>query len=187
MRLTVKRKESTSNFLELIRRRRQQFSSTKLAAQIVVPPDLKWWYWQQWGTALRGDPGYASGRTYDNPLEPTGFAFPDAEFPNTPTGYRVGQQLLSQPGIYPQHFVTKSIPEIMKYVGKNFMEAGHNSQYDPKSIRNDLLTNTMQNAISIIVSAIGKALPGTRPDGKLHGGTAAAVFEQEAKVRNVGS
>lgn len=187
MRLSVKRKPFSGAFLELLKQRRQQFASIKMAAQITVTPELAWWYWQEFGTAIRGDAGRASGRTYDNPTGPTGFAFPDAIIPNAPGGYRVGEQLLNQPGIYGKHFVEQSIPSIMKFAGRNLMEAGHESGYNPVVMRTDLLTNTMPTAINIIANTIAGALPGTRTDGKLHGDSAAGVFEREAKVRNVGS
>lgn len=187
MRLSVKRKAGSGQFVEQIGKLVGQLSSTKIAAEIVVPDSMSWWYWQEFGTATRGDAGYASGRTYDDPSEPTGFAFPDALYPNAPDGYRVGEQLHNQPGIFPAHFVQSRIKTIMQFVGHSFFESGHNSKYDPEAIRADFLENVMPNTIGIIAQSMAEALPGVRATGKLHGGTAAGAFETEAKVRNTGT
>lgn len=187
--LIVTRKSFSGAFLSIIKTRQQQWQSVggSLAAQIIVPPDMKWWYWQEFGTAQRGDPGRASGVPYDVlPVDAKAIRFPDARVPNTADGSRVQAALYNQPGIPPKHFVTRSLAAIIFTAAMNFQEVGRKTQYDVEAIRTDLLTRTMVQAKDKITAAMAESLTGVRIDGKLHGLPAAALFESNAQIRNVG-
>lgn len=180
---TVKRKNNHDSFFTRIADRKSEWAKVnKLAGRISVPPELQWWYWQEFGTATRGDPGRSSGTTYSiKPVEASVLKFPW----HGDTFYR--EQILAHPGIPSHHFVTKSLHDILLIAAINlehsFREKGY---WSADAVRESLLRKTLPDAIDRITLEMEKELPGVREDGKLKGATASQMFREKAFVRNVG-
>lgn len=182
---TVVRKKTPNSFLEVMRKRRSDWSAAgKIAARIVVPPDLRWWYWQEFGTAIGGrtrnvdSTGGASGSTYS--IKPLG--------PGYPLKWPEGMAWnVNHPGVPSHHFVTRTLPDNLKLAAIKIIAAMDRSQWNVATVRDSLLGEVMPRVKENIVQMISITLTGTREDGKLLGQTAADDFDQRANIRNSGS
>ncbi len=189
MRITIRRgtKQPVEHrFLEHIQKRAQEWSHVKkLAARIVVPPELQWWYWQEFGTAVRGDAGRASGKTYRIPLSGyTTLKWPNAKSPNKPDGWRWQGPVEAHPGIYPQHFITNRLRLFLTIAAQHLNTVWRKAPMSLLAARDELRDKTMPVIKSHIVDAMRVQIPGTRTDqwARLHWQTAGGVFDREAKI-----
>src|SRR6478752_1499987 len=91
-----------------LQRRIEAWHGRKIGARIRVPPELSWWYWQEFGTATRGDQPQASGHTYPiYPVNAKMLSWPGA------SGQRVfSHGVPAHPGIPPRRSVTKVLDDI---------------------------------------------------------------------------
>jgi hypothetical protein len=180
--------EST-RFLKELQRRRDSFKP--VSARLSVPPDLKWWYWQEYGTAISGEPGKASGRTYK--IKPINYAylkFPDPEGVygsheglDKGDGYARRFFVKAHPGVKPTHMIRSVLDEIEQLAKFDIVSALVRGNYETEAVRQHLLSFTMEQVKSIIVRSISQNLLGYRPDGRLGSKTAAQDFEQRAFIK----
>ena len=160
--------QSTKFAAELQRRLESIAGGPRVMSGLLhVPPELAWWYWQEFGTA----------GPYDiDPVNAKVLSWP------TPEGRAIAHHV-KHPGIKPRRFVTDSLPEIRQKMAQDFMAVF--TTFNPELYKQALLTSTLPEAKKIIVSAIEDRLPGTRIDGKLAGDTAANTFDSAATITDV--
>jgi hypothetical protein len=174
-----------NSLITRLQQKRQEWANAKIAARIVVPPELSWWFYQEWGTAIGGrsgqvdETGGASGHTYEIPTGLThAVSFEGKEGPFT--GY-----VLRHPGVSSRHFVTRTLPENLQIAAIKFVAAMDRSKWNVETVRASLLGETMPRVKENIVQMIEITLPGHNPSGKLGGETAASAFEASATIVDV--
>lgn len=175
---------SADSLITQIRNKIQEWKGAKIAARITVPPELQWWYWQEFGTAVGGrsgqtDPtGGASGHKYPiRPVNTTMLAWtgPDGKQVLVP-------EVKEHPGVPSHHFVTRTLPDNLEIAAIKLIAAMDRSAWSVKTVRDSLLGETMPRVKENIVQMIELTLPGINPGGKLKGQAAADVFDQESKI-----
>ncbi len=171
----------TTNFLDKMKKISEGWSSSlSISFTIFVPPELAWWYYQEYGI---NHPYEISG--------PNGVAF-TGDFgviirPNIthPENY------VTHPGLQPTHTVGVVNESIMNgLLQAAVREAFLESNYEVTGVTT-YLENYMQAIKQEIVEQMAIDLPGTRPpdpqfpiqSGKLRGRTAAEVFNENAVIR----
>jgi hypothetical protein len=182
---TVTRQRSRNSFFSQLAQRKKELGSvTSISASIVVPDSMKWWIWQEFGTATRGDPGHASGQSYEIlPVKGKALRWPNATSPTEEDGSRIQPFVEAHPGIPSHHFVTKSLQDILQTAHKHFSEALHQGKvWSLEAVKNALITRTMPAAIHRISIEMMREIPDARPDGRLDGLHAYEVWERDAKV-----
>lgn len=157
-----------------------------LAARIQVPRELRWWYFQEFGTGEQGESGVASGHSY--PIRAT-----NAPLLIFPWGGVVVQTVyVEHPGVPPRSSVRKVLSEIRSKAGDGLHKAFKNGAADSPRLLLNSLAATAQSAKGLIARSLHVNVPGTReageidgveyPAGKLKGRTAGDVFWEKAKV-----
>ncbi len=171
----------SGSFLRQIEARATKWRGTKIAVRIKVPPELSWWYWQEFGTATRGDAGRASGKPYDIlPVNAKALSFPGPNGDRILTG-----SVRDHPGIKPRRLVESIRPEIRAQLLSKAHEAFKAGAGDQPALLKEAMFSGTEQAKTQIVESIADKLPGTRADGRLHGGTAASAFEAAAQVVDI--
>jgi len=158
-------------------RRARELTQKQFKLRITVPPGYEWWFYQEYGTAVRGDKPYASGDTFD--IVPK-----DGEtlkFLNEGGKFIFPKEVTDHEGLYPKRYIRNSQKEIrreQRLIIKDLILSGRLTKVDvAKTLR-----TAMNVTKRIIIEAMSRALPGTNPDGKLAGKTAASVFNRVAKI-----
>lgn len=175
-------------FLDELQRRRTVFQP--VASRLQVPPDLRWWYWQEFGTAISGEPGKASGHTYEIlPINSRYLKFPDPEgryqsHAGLPSGdgYVRMFSVKAHPGVKPTHIIRSVLEDIQQFAKRDILAELVRAGYDTSVVKAHLKSYTMDVIKSIIVRSISQNLTGYRPDGRLGGKTAAQDFEERAFI-----
>lgn len=171
---TVKSK----NFLKELRRRRRAFGA-RISGRITVPPELSWWYYQEFGTATLSEL-HPSKRWYRiDPVNAKVLSWPD---PNEPGG-RTFREFTFHPGVRPRAIVRQVLSQIRNGAAQDLEASMLSGGFRPEIVKQRLLDKTMVEALKAIVRSMAVELPGTRPDGgKLEGQSAADVFESGAQI-----
>jgi hypothetical protein len=175
----------STKFLAELKARAKSFKQRRISAVLTVPPDLRWWYWLEFGTALRGETGKtptgyekASGHPY--PIVPV-----DAPILSFPTefGQRFAMSVV-HPGIRPRKSVTKAIPEIMEKAHVDIVNALITKGFRYSSIKDALVQKSLPRAKELIAENLLKDAPNVRPDGRLEGDTAGDTFAVYAEAKS---
>lgn len=169
--------KSSGQFAQMLQRIRKE-SSQPIAARIVVPPDLRWWVYQEWGTATRGEAGKASGHAYNIfPVRAKMLSWPGAD-----GSVVFRHSVINHPGIRPRHMVLKALPEIESAVTGELGRVLKETGYDFNAAKVYLLDVIMPKVKQLLVESFERELPGTRVDGKLGGTSAAEAFNAGAEI-----
>jgi hypothetical protein len=162
-------------FLTELQRRIQVFSGATVQATLVAPDTIRWWYWIEFGSALRGEAGYASGKAYPiDPVQKLVLSWPSSNG----TVYRAH---VDHPGIRPRAFIRKVLPDIQQHVGSSV--AGILvSTYNPASAQS-ALSQALKDSVITIANSLALEAPGTRVDGRLGGVTASEAFAAQVQVQ----
>jgi hypothetical protein len=188
--------ESKGNLKSRLEQRIQRWRGETVAARIQVPPDLKWWYWNEFGTAtkfsipststpgatIRPQPGQMKTGYYEiDPVQAEALRFPQ-------NGQIVFRDQVDHPGLKPSRSVTKMLPSIAQRSQRAAAEAFHNGAADHPGALGQSLVAAAESAKQYICYAYDGDL-GTRAlepsHGRLGGSTAAADFDSRAKVVDV--
>jgi hypothetical protein len=168
------------NFLSKMQERLAKWSGTKrLAARIEVPPELKWWYYHEIGTAPH--------------KIPKGGAQPGVILVFPSGGELQVRDEVNHPGVKPRHMVRNTEPLVQDELKKRVHEALGNGAADNPEVLRDVVLEATQKAKELIVESIAINLPGDptraaqfpQSPGKLGGRTAAEVFDEQATVREL--
>lgn len=180
---TLRRKTGNpDSFFDMLQARAKEWANAKIAARIVVPDDLRWWYWQEFGTATGGrshqvdETGGASGSKYE--IRPTNVAM----LSWTENGQTVYRPVVQHPGVPSHHFVTRTLQDNLEMASIKIVAAMDRSKWNVDTVRQSLLEEVMPRVKENIVEMIGLTLGGGDPDGKLGGRSAAEVFEAESQI-----
>ncbi len=152
-------------------------SQKPLGMKITVPKGYEWWFYQEYGTAVRGDQPYASGDTFD--IIPKDGETLKFEGLDGKTVYP--KEVTDHEGIYPKRYIRsirRDIQRAQRRVIMELIKTGHLTKANIKQA----LREAMRETKSLIVDSMDRALPGTNPDGKLGGETAASVFERVSRI-----
>jgi hypothetical protein len=143
----IKTTITSTKFLAELTRRAAALRSSSIAAKIVVPDSLRWWAFLEYGTALRGEPGFASGHTYDiDPVKRLVLAWPKAG------GMHFAAHVVA-PGIRPRAFIRKVLPDIRTTAGTAVGSALLASGFDLAAAQS-ALTQSMSVAIEVMADSL---------------------------------
>jgi hypothetical protein len=166
---------TSSKLRDELKRRKEQFS-TELSAVIKLPPELWWVYYQEHGTAVRGDNPRPAYNIYPKNTDYLSWIGPD--------GHRLFLKFIKDhPGIPPQHFVAQELEEIRQelsaLVARTLIESG----WDFAAVKEAFLTIGMEQVKQRVAQAIELRLgKNPRDDGKLKGGSPADAFREGAYI-----
>lgn len=175
----IKTTVTSTKFLAELRRRASALRTTTIAAKIVVPDSLRWWIWLEYGTALRGEVGHASGHTYDiDPVKRLVLAWPSIG------GMKFAAHVVA-PGIRPRAFVRKVLPEIRINAAAAISAALITNSFSPVAAQSALI-ESLDAAVNVIADSLALE---TSPDVREAstggiGRTASDAFRAEATVTN---
>lgn len=177
---TVKSTKLSKN----LERMRSQFTGiNKLSFKLVVPPEMIWWFWQEFGTAMYAERGTKAGNEvgYDVPNASNGDAKTLRFYDRTLGQFRLAKHTFVF-GIPAHHMVTDSLPEIELTIKASIPKAFREADYDLNKIHDILLTEMMPKIKEIIREAFATKLDlPSRPNGRLEQ-SAADEFEQKATI-----
>jgi len=167
---------TNGEFSKRLEARAEKWRGRKIAAHIHAPDELKWWYWNEHGVPARTIV----------PVESTRLAFP---------GEGGGTELRTSvdwPGIKPHHTVQNVMEDVRAATQVLVRHALDNEGADNPDLVEQAVVEATKEAKSLIVTQMAEDLPGTRRDnktypkqsGKLHGETAASVFDRLAGVKD---
>lgn len=178
--------KSNGKFIERIQSRINKWSGLKLAACLKVSEDLKWWYWNEYGTATYSEKAPTGPYSID-PKNTDLLIFPDSH-----TGEAVYTEHVTHPGIKPSRSVTKVWDEIVNQANQKLSEAFEQGALDNPQILKQAILDAVALGKELIVQSMAVNLPGYRDEnppisaGRLGGLTASQVFEAEARVVDKG-
>jgi hypothetical protein len=176
---------------------KSNMAGRKASARITVPPDMDWWFYQEFGTATHFN---------EEKVEmPVGVA--QIELPGTtaPSGYQItaknGKLLrlpitiefpeawegfsVHHPGVSPKAFIRRILPEIQKQSAEAMATALIESGYNITSVQEALMTEIMPAILADITNSMAEQLnAGTDRDspGKLGHADPASVFHSAASI-----
>jgi len=144
---------------------RQQYVGKNLSAKVVVPPELSWWYYQEFGTV-----GPYSIRGVVLPATPE---YPEAKgFPE-----------VHHPGVPARHFVRDSLQRIREESASTMVTALHGGDYAYSAANEVLFSTIMVNVIDTIAESMGQVLHQKGYEGsKLGGQQPEDVFKESATI-----
>lgn len=173
-------------FREQIRKRQQAWSQAKVSARITVPDELSWWYWNEFGTASKADPGRGSGAPY--PIEPVNGK---ALVFQGRAGTVITSRVDAHPGVRPSRSVAESRQQIDQVMRDAVAKAIAQSADKPELVQ-EALQSAARQAVEIIGEAMNRNLQPSRDGdsefpnqaGRLGGGgrRAGDVFVQNAQI-----
>lgn len=153
-----------------------------IAAKIVVPPEMIWWYWQEFGTAAFAErspsyPGYDVPQNTD-PTITLRFQGRDGKLVLTKHVFTTG--------VPAKHMVTSIQNDIRVYAFTRIREVLKASNYNPAGLEEALLTDIMVAAKDMITASFADNLSehADRQFGRLQGATAADEFAQSATIES---
>lgn len=142
------------------------------SATVHVPDDLKWWVYQEYGTAT-----YIGGSSYSiDPVNADALSFPG------PNGEKIFAKHVNHPGIPPRHPVQKAMPAITRTCQEHVSQAFREGAADDPALLQTAVSLAVLQAKEEIVTSLAENIPGTRIDGKLLGQSASSVFDEQATV-----
>lgn len=168
-------------FLQAMQERSTKWANARIAVRIEVPEELEFWYWDEYGTASKGDVDHgASGHSYTIvPVTAKGLVFPQG-------GQMTFHSSVEHPGVKPSRSVTKVMPDIrdkaVALIHQAFIDGAAD---DPEKLHAAVL-QAVAAAKDLIVHSMAQNIPGVRAiepsAGKLGGERAADAFDREAQI-----
>lgn len=192
MKFNLSSKKLVPKFKQLAARAR---STGVVGAILEVPPDLGWWYFQEFGTATHFDPGDHNGYIppsahpegyFIYPINGKGLALrSNAAHPDETIVPHVGPPFTElHPGVSPKNFVRKVLDEIDAQSANALVTALVNSQYDFDAVKAALVNQVMEQVKATITASMSESLH-SAPGGKLDGADPAQVFSAGATTRAI--
>jgi hypothetical protein len=168
-------------FLKEMRARRRSFELRPVvAARISVPDDLRWWYWLEFGTAMRGEPGRASGHTY--PIRPINGKLLVWQ---TEDGQEARYAVEHHPGIAPRRIVRKALHDILMQAGKDLHLTLSSGPIRAPRLTAMLMGDTLPFAKGAIVQSMAdNTSPTVRRKGRIPDSVASQEFQAKSVIRD---
>lgn len=161
----------STQFIKELQNRQRSFKGRKLSLKLIVPPEMRWWYFLEFGT--RG--GYEI--TPHNP--------PFALRWFNEFGAPVVRDSVIHPGIRPRAFVRKAMDEIKTTSLRQIYAALQNEGFRYSTIKGVLDNQVSKSVKDIVVNSLAaetKTTARTDTGAKLPGLTAAEAFQNRARV-----
>lgn len=174
----------------------KQFANRRIAGLLQASDDIAWWYYQEFGTATRFDPGdyngfvppsTAPGGYEIHPVNAQAILLPaTSAYPQEAIIPYIGPPFTAlHPGVVPKMFVRRILPQIDEQSTQALASALVHSGYDPQEVKDVLLQDVLPAAKQAIVSSIAESLNQNRPDGKLEGVDPATTFEAGTTITDI--
>lgn len=172
---------------------RNRMSGGRVGAVVKVPPDLAWWYFQEFGTATHLTSGNAeygvapsgSPEGYEiHPRNAKGIMLPDIGNGTMSLPFIGAPHAMNHPGVSPKSFVRRVLQTVRADAATGLASALLTSGLDISSVQTALMEEVMPAVVTTIGSSMGEMLPGGRSDdqAKLKGRSAQDVFETSATI-----
>lgn len=165
-------------FLKRLESLEKKYSSPFIIYRIVIPPELIWVYYQEYGTATRGEPGKASGVPYD--IRPVIGKY--LKIPKQDGGYAFVKEIKDHPGIPARYSIKQVLPEIESYCREQLLK---NSIISSNKDADKIAKDCAKFAVAKIAESLDRNLK-TSEDGKLEGRSPGTVFKKLAKIQKKG-
>jgi hypothetical protein len=174
--------KSTRLKLTLRRLQQQWRSAGKIAAVIRVPPEMIWWYWQEWGTGVYAEKGTKPGNE-------VGYFVPAPE--NTEANillfYNQDGQLIYREevfvfGIPAKHMVGSVEKDAREILKEGTRKALKERGYNPEALRSHLLDELMPRIKELIRRSFESNLSSEARDRGRLPVSPAEEFESKAKI-----
>jgi len=156
---------------------RGRFQGTKVAGKLTLPPEMKWWYYHEFGTAT----AYPIDVIFAKDLR-----LPEtAQYPEAIYVPRVGPPYTEMhPPIAARHMVGKVVDDILKYAAQTIGVALRGN-LDPQVAHEALMTQVLPYAVDKITDSFAEQLPGTSVEGRLQGESAAEAFAANVRIEEL--
>lgn len=170
----------STKFLNQLAKMREDFSGKrKVAFKLTVPPEMVWWYWQEFGTALYAEKGSSSGNEvgyFVRPVEGKSLKFYDRSSGN----FRITNETFVF-GIPAHHMITDILPQIQDDL-KQIVSEGLRQGYTVETLESYLLEVGVPQIIQLVSQSFEDKLDlPIRPNGKLGGISATQEFDQKVQ------
>lgn len=177
-------------FMDELRRRRAEFSGGPMVFRITVPPEMRWWYWNEFGTATFAEKGTDNPGGYEiSPTDAKILFFPRK---NGEWVFRMSQWM---EGIHPKHMITSINGELCNEAGRALMRALVQGHFKEESVRSMFMEVIMPRLKEMIKQSFEDNLDkyygsGGRPNNEHSSGgrldqPAWQEFEQKAEVQQI--
>lgn len=156
-----------------------------MGARVVVPPELAWWYYQEFGTAGKNESGEANSSTYTiEPVKGNKLTF---MWEGVLTDFGIVE---NHPGVRPAGFVRKALPTIQQEIHRKLGEVLRKDSVDSPEALQSALLHSMQFAKEEITTSMAAQLghfqDGDDPAfGKLEGRQPEDVFRANATIEKI--
>jgi len=197
MLLTLKSRYFVDHFTKI----KDSFAGKEIKGRIVVPPELRWWYFQEFGTATHLTVGVPAVNTENlkitavapstkpggygiDPVNGSWLSWPTTSVEGfTQNGRRFVRRVLHHPGVRPRGFVRQSLRYITLQSKRLLVLAMLNSGFNYEAVHSTMIQEVMPAVVKMIaVSMDTTGVDGTRSDGKLSGKSASEAFREGATV-----
>lgn len=160
-------KLTSLKLVDQLKQKAAEMRGRNLSAAITVPEELKWWYYQEFGT-----------------VGPYTIAPRDGEMLKLPEkgDFPIFHKAVTHPGVRAKHFIKKVEPEIQQMAAHKLAEALSSSGYDPDAAHSALLQDVMPEVVNLISGSMETNLGHSREDGKLHGENPADAYRDGAEI-----
>lgn len=161
------------------------------AARITVTDELKFWYYQEFGTATHAERGtdHPDGYTID-PVNAEALRLPmTSGHPDALLVPHVGPpNTVLHPGVEPKHMVTRVIDEIREATSALVVAAMQEGSYTFEPVHQAVLKSA-SDAKEVITASFEEQLPGERtdPQGQKLATSAAEAFADDAEIVDLSS
>jgi hypothetical protein len=132
-------------FLKELQRRRNEFAGGPMVFRISVPPDMRWWYWNEFGTATFTEKDTSNPDGYE--ISPT-----DAKLLFYPrkNGDWVFSMSQWMQGIHPKHMITTITGEIGAEASRGLVKALVEGNFRQEAVRSMFLDVIMPRIRNMI-------------------------------------
>lgn len=191
MRFSVK----SGGYLEELKRRASKASSKGFGARVTVPEDMKWWVYQEFGTATRRENDPTTEKYTIKPVRAKSLEFMgdegepirvDRVEPHLHEDKTTGQWYMKggHPGVYPQYMVGGALDDIGQIMVRDVCTSLIESRFDLEAAKETLLETTMPKVKELITERFDELLSKTMEPlhPKLEGRGAGQVFDEEAVI-----
>lgn len=201
----------TGNVTKILEARAAAWASKKvLAARLTVPPELAWWYWNEFGTAGETQPAefnkvsqWSTGPITGPTGAPTSYKIKASGINALELVFRTGEGTLfrgeevTHPGIRPSRNVQKALPMIQLRIMEGVRSTIKAGLLDNPTLILGTFKNSLEQAKTLITEQMQKNMgkPTGRPPikedsfdrdlGRLEGRPAHTVFAGAAVVKEL--
>lgn len=171
-----------TKFKQQLQSMQARFSGKRISAKLTVPPEMMWWYWQEFGTASFAERDTTAPSGYEVPALANQVEGKYLYFVSRRDGAAHIRHSVFVLGIPARHMVTLVLPDVEALVKSDTATALKEGSYSFEFLHNYIITKTMPAIKRIIRQSFQDQLSNTvRETGRLDV-TAADEFEAQAEI-----